>query len=103
MAPTGQNSKRPEIEVVRMPTLVGTSGKPLQLYLRFDPLPFWMQPKRNRRKSIKPLITQARKAGEHGTVIVKMPDGTVVTSSREGAVEEIAAENTMHKILGIGP
>jgi hypothetical protein len=46
--------------------------------------------KKQRRQSLKRVINQARKAGERGPVSVTLPDGTIVTSVCEAAIEHDA-------------
>jgi hypothetical protein len=60
--------------------------------------------KRRRRPSVTALIKRARRAGERGPVRVALPDGTVITSEREGSVAAMTQDDaetpeTLRKLI----
>jgi hypothetical protein len=50
-------------------------------------------PQRKRKASLVTVVKRLRSAGEHGPVRVELGDGTVVTSSREGAPGEMTVSD----------
>jgi hypothetical protein len=103
MAPDGQKSK------TRISADDVAALEHLQAYLNFasafygsdepEPTP------RKRKASIPTFVKRLRRAGEHGPVSVKLPDGTIITSNNESTAPErteIAPANEWDEVFNDG-